>query len=59
MLFVCSPSGNEELFVEMGLLGAEATDEQLAEIKARFHTVSLAGGAGAPWRSKTADRESL
>ena len=59
MLFVCSPSGNEELFVEMGLLGAEATDEQLAEINARFHTVSLAGGAGAPWQSMIADRESL
>ncbi len=50
MLFVCSPSGNEELFVEMGQLGPAATQEQLAELNARFRTVSLPGAAGAPWR---------
>jgi len=50
MLFVCSPSGNEELFVEMGKLGPDATPEQLAELNARFRTVSLPGDDGAPWR---------
>lgn len=50
MLFVCSPSGNEEMFLEMGHLGPGATLQQIDEIKARFQTVSLSGKAGAPWR---------
>jgi quercetin dioxygenase-like cupin family protein len=50
MLFVCSPSGNEEMFLEMGRLGPGATPEQTDAVKARFHTVGLAGEAGAPWR---------
>lgn len=49
-LFVCSPSGNEELFVEMGELGPHPTAEQLAELNARYRTEELPGTAGAPWR---------
>lgn len=51
MLFACTPSGNEELFVEMGRLGPDATAEQLSELNDRFHTVSLPGDEGSPWRS--------
>ncbi|HUC15923.1 MAG TPA: cupin domain-containing protein [Acidimicrobiales bacterium] len=50
MLFACSPSGNEELFMEMGRLGPEATAEQLSELNDRFRTVSLPGDEGSPWR---------
>jgi hypothetical protein len=50
MLFTCSPSGNEELFVEMGRLGPAATAEQLSGLNDRFHTVSLPGDEGLPWR---------
>ncbi len=32
MLFVCSPSGNEEMFLEMGRLGLNPAAEQLAEV---------------------------
>ena len=46
-----APSGNEELFVEMGRLGPDATAEQLSELNDRFHTVSLPGDEGSPWRS--------
>src|SRR5579875_1255586 len=49
-LFVCSPSGNEELFVEMGQLGPDPTAEQLAELNARYATIELPGEADAPWR---------
>jgi hypothetical protein len=50
MLFACSPSGNEELFVQMGRLGPDATAEQLSELNDRFHTVNLPGDKGPPWR---------
>jgi len=43
MLFVCSPSGNEELFAEMGDLGPEPTADQLAQLNARFGTIGLPG----------------
>jgi len=49
-LFVCSPSGNEELFVEIGQLGRTLTPEQLVDLNARYQTVSLPGDAGGPWR---------
>lgn len=50
VLFVCSPSGNEEMFLEMGRLGTDITPQQIDAIKARFQTVVLPGEAGAPWR---------
>ena len=50
MLFACSPSGNAELFVEMGRLGPAATAEQLSKLNDRFHTVSLPGDEGSPWQ---------
>lgn len=50
ILFACSPSGNEEMFLEMGRLDQGAPSQQMAEIRARFQTVDLPGGAGAPWR---------
>ncbi|MEU6343721.1 cupin domain-containing protein [Streptomyces sp. NPDC046977] len=37
-LFVSSPAGNEELFLEMGKLGPHPTERQLAELNARFGT---------------------
>lgn len=52
-LFVCSPSGNEELFIEMGQLGPNATPNQLAVLNARFRTVSPLGDEGAPWRPRS------
>lgn len=55
MLFVCSPSGNEELFMEMGRLGPAATPEQLDELNSRFQTAGLPGDAGAPWRQMFGD----
>ena len=38
VLFVCSPAGNEELFLELGRLGPNPTPEQLADLDARFQT---------------------
>jgi hypothetical protein len=35
----------------MGRLGPDATAEQLSELNDRFHTVSLPGDEGSPWRS--------
>jgi len=43
VLFVSSPSGNEEFFLEMGRLGANPTPQQLSELRARFQTVDLDG----------------
>lgn len=40
-LFVSSPAGNEELFVEMGELGAHPTPEQLAALNSKFRTTRL------------------
>lgn len=48
-LFVCSPAGNEELFLDMSLLGPHPTAEQLADLNARFHTTVLESGE-ASWR---------
>ncbi len=48
-LFVCSPAGNEELFLDMSLLGPHPTAEQLADLNARFHTTGLESGE-ASWR---------
>ena len=50
VLFVCSPSGNEEMFLEIGALGPQPTPEQLAQISARFHTIGLPGPEGFPWQ---------
>jgi quercetin dioxygenase-like cupin family protein len=49
ILFVCSPSGNEEMFLEMGKLGPDAPEEQLEAVRTRFQMVGLPGEAGAPW----------
>ena len=49
LLFVCAPSGNEELFLEMGELGPHATSDQLKALNERFETVGLAGD-DASWR---------
>ena len=57
VLFVCSPSGNEEMFLEMGRLGPDATDEQLADVRERFGTVGLPGKDGAPWKPEITERE--
>ena len=50
VLFVCTPSGNEEMFLEIGALGPEPGPDQLAQVSARFHTAGLPGPEGAPWR---------
>lgn len=50
VLFVCTPPGNEEMFLEIGALGPGATPEQLAQVSTRFGTVGLPGPEGAPWR---------
>ncbi len=50
MLFVSSPAGNEEMFLERGRLGPEATPERLEELNARFQTHGLPGDEGLPWR---------
>lgn len=41
VLFVSSPSGNEEFFLEIGRLGSNPTPAQLADVRARFQTVDL------------------
>jgi quercetin dioxygenase-like cupin family protein len=43
MLFVSSPSGNEELFEELGRLGPDATADQRAEVDRRFNTTHFPG----------------
>ena len=35
VLFVCTPSGNEEMFLEIGALGPQPAPEQLAQVSAR------------------------
>jgi quercetin dioxygenase-like cupin family protein len=40
-LFVCSPSGNEEMFLELGKLGTNPTADQVAEVGRRFRMVPL------------------
>ncbi|NUP47664.1 MAG: cupin domain-containing protein [Catenulispora sp.] len=41
ILFVSSPAGNEEFFLEIGRLGPNPTAAQLADVRTRFHTVDL------------------
>ena len=55
LLFVSAPSGNEELFVELGALGPNPTPEQLAEVNTRFATTALPGDEGRPWRQLHTD----
>jgi quercetin dioxygenase-like cupin family protein len=50
MLFVSSPAGNEELFLELGRLGPDPAAEQVAEINRLFATTALPGDDGRPWR---------
>lgn len=50
VLFVCTPSGNEEMFLEIGQLGPHPSPAQLAQISARYHTQGLPGPDGAPWQ---------
>jgi quercetin dioxygenase-like cupin family protein len=52
VLFVCTPSGNEEMFLEIGVLGPEPSPDQLALVNTRFHTTGLPGPDGAPWRPR-------
>lgn len=40
----------EEMFLEMGWLGPDATPERLKEVNARFQTDGLPGDQGLPWR---------
>jgi hypothetical protein len=54
MLFVSAPAGNEEMFLEMGRLGPDATPEQFADLNARFQTRGLPGDEGLPWRQMRA-----
>jgi mannose-6-phosphate isomerase-like protein (cupin superfamily) len=48
LLFVSAPAGNEELFLELGRLGAAASAEQMAEVDRRFTTTALPGDDGRP-----------
>lgn len=50
VLFVCSPSGNEEMFFELGKLGAADDDAHRRAVLARFQTRGLDGPEGRPWR---------
>ena len=53
MFFVCSPSGNEEMFLELGRLGAQPDPVAVAEVAARFGMSGIPGDAGRPWRPGT------
>lgn len=48
-LFVCSPAGNEELFLELGKMGQHPTPQQVAELNTRFRT-SGPDDAQASWQ---------
>ena len=50
MLFVCTPSGNEEMFIEMGELEPAAAPDDVAAIAAKWQMVPPAGAAAEPWR---------
>ena len=54
-LYLAKRGHPEELFVEMGELGPTPTPEQLADLNARFRTVSLPGDEGMPWRQMRQD----
>jgi quercetin dioxygenase-like cupin family protein len=49
LLFASGPAGNEELFLELGRLGPDASLEQAAELDKRFATTALPGDEGRPW----------
>jgi quercetin dioxygenase-like cupin family protein len=48
MMFVCTPSGNEEMLLEIGALGPDPSLDQLAQVSARFSTAGLPGPEGPP-----------
>jgi len=50
VLFVCCPAGNEEMFLELGRLGPNASEAQLAEVRDRFAMVSLPGDSSYVWK---------
>ncbi|MDX3772059.1 MULTISPECIES: cupin domain-containing protein [unclassified Streptomyces] len=56
-LFVSSPAGNEELFLELGKMGSHPTPEQLAELHTRFRTVGLEEEQ-ASWQQMNASTQS-
>ncbi|MFG1654893.1 cupin domain-containing protein [Micromonospora sp. NPDC049275] len=49
VLFISAPAGNEKLFEELGRLGPNPTEAQLAEIDERMKTTRLPGAEGRPW----------
>jgi len=53
VLFVCSPAGNEEMFLELDAAGPDVTPEQVADITKRWQTISPPGDAAAPWRPES------
>jgi quercetin dioxygenase-like cupin family protein len=53
VLFVCSPSGNEEMFLELGKLGPCASEEQREGVRGRFGTVGVPGEPGRLWGPPT------
>lgn len=50
VLFTCSPSGNEEMFRELGRLGPNPSAEQVAQVHERFAMTELPGDENRPWR---------
>jgi mannose-6-phosphate isomerase-like protein (cupin superfamily) len=50
ILFVCAPSGNEEMFIALSALEPDATSEARDAVYARFETRGIEGPDGAPWR---------
>jgi mannose-6-phosphate isomerase-like protein (cupin superfamily) len=46
VLFVCAPAGNEEMFLELGRLGSDATADEMTALYDRFNTVELSGDDG-------------
>lgn len=50
VLFVCSPSGNEEMFIELASLEPGAPKEAHDAVYAHFETRGIDGPAGVPWR---------
>jgi quercetin dioxygenase-like cupin family protein len=51
LLFVCSPSGNEEMFLDLKDLGAEPDARSVAEVMPRHRTIHPPGEAAKPWRA--------
>lgn len=49
VLFACSPSGNEEMFLELAALDAGSPADAAAEVTRRFETVELEE----PWQPAT------